>query len=414
MVTLVVLATVAPRVLGPGDYGRFAVPLTVVTLGSLALALGGPTIMARLVPAAPDDQRVALARALGARLARGRGAQLAALAGAALVAMVVAPGQFPPVSTTLVYVALALNVAATLALQVALGLGRTGPWSFRYPLQNAVLIVAVLVLHPLAGVSGTIVAIVVAAVVAAGLGAVVVAPILASPEPSVPVPAGAVRFGALHAAGAALVQFTHRGGVLAVALLAGSSVETGFTALAVGIALGATYAVLQTFTVSLPHLADGGEGAAETANAEAVLRRLAGALLVVLVPGALVVALALEPLVPALFGPDYQDAVSTFGPALGVVVLAPFNALAVQVAALRFRPGAALAAGIATVTVFVVAAAVAVPLWGAAGGTAATLAGVAAGALASLQMLPGAFGSRITVASFTGAAAAVALAAGMA
>lgn len=406
MVTLVVLATVVPRVLGPGDYGRFAVPLTVVTIGSLAMTLGGPTLLARFVPTAPADRRPAVARALGLRLARGRAAQLVVLAGAAAVATVLAPAVFPPLLTLLVYLALTLNVAATLAIQVALGLGRTGAWSARYPLQNAVLIAAVLVLHPAAGVTGAVVAILVAAVAGAALGAVVVAPILASSGPPVDVPAGAIRFGALQAGGAALVQFAHRGGVLAVALLAGSSVETGFAALAVGIALGATYAILQTFTVSLPQLAAGGEVPA----AEAALRRLAGGLLAFLVPATLIGALLLDPLVPALFGADYRDAVASFGPALGVVVLAPLNAAAVQVAALRFRPEAALVAGAVTAVTFVVTSAVAVPVWGAAGGTAATLAGVAAGALVSLRLLPGAFGSRVVTASFAGAGAAVALA----
>lgn len=406
MVTLVVLATVVPRVLGPGDYGRFAVPLTVVTIGSLAMTLGGPTLLARFVPTAPADRRPAVARALGLRLARGRAAQLVVLAGAAAVATVLAPAVFPPLLTLLVYLALTLNVAATLAIQVALGLGRTGAWSARYPLQNAVLIAAVLVLHPAAGVTGAVVAILVAAVAGAALGAVVVAPILASSGPPVDVPAGAIRFGALQAGGAALVQFAHRGGVLAVALLAGSSVETGFAALAVGIALGATYAILQTFTVSLPQLAAGGEVRA----AEAALRRLAGGLLAFLVPATLIGALLLDPLVPALFGADYRDAVASFGPALGVVVLAPLNAAAVQVAALRFRPEAALVAGAVTAVTFVVTSAVAVPVWGAAGGTAATLAGVAAGALVSLRLLPGAFGSRVVTASFAGAGAAVALA----
>jgi hypothetical protein len=42
MATLVLPATVVPRALGPSDYGRFAVALTIVTLGSLALTLGGP------------------------------------------------------------------------------------------------------------------------------------------------------------------------------------------------------------------------------------------------------------------------------------------------------------------------------------------------------------------------------------
>ena len=50
-------------------------------------------------------------------------------------------------------------------------------------------------------------------------------------------------------------QIVHRGGVVLVAVLAGASAEAGYTALATGLGLGVTYAVLQAFTVALPHLA---------------------------------------------------------------------------------------------------------------------------------------------------------------
>lgn len=404
MVTLLLLATLVPRALGPVDYGRFAVPLAVVTIGSLALTLGGPTLMARFVPRAPAHDRLGLARALGARLARGRAVQVAVLAVAGTAAVAWDPARFPPLVTGLVLIALALNVAATLALQVGLGLGRTGPWSLRYPVQNATLVGAVLVLHPLAGATGAVVAIVVAAVVAAGIGAVHVAPVARARLARVPVPPGAIRFGVLQAGGAALVQVTQRGGVLAVAVLAGSDAEAGFAALAVGVALGVTYAVLQTFTVSLPHLTGRPE------EAEPVLRRLAGGLLAVLVLTSSFAALVLDTAVPAVFGAGYEGAVPAFAPALALVVLAPLQALVVQVAALRLRPEAALASGCAAALVFVGVAAVAVPPWGAAGGTAATLAGASAGVLVSLRVLPGAVGGQLGAASFAGAAAVLAVA----
>lgn len=406
MVTLLLLATVVPRVLGPSAYGRFSVPLTVVTLGSLALTLGGTTLMARYVPAAAPAERVAVARAIAARLAKGRALQLGAVAGLAGLLVIADPDGFPALETTLVVVALVLNVATTIALQMGLGLGRTGAWSLRYPLQNSVLIAAVLVLHP-SGTVGHTTAIVAAAAVGAGFAAFVVAPVLGPPVQRVAVPHGAIRFGVLQAVGAALVQFSHRGGVLAVAVLAGSAAETGYVALATGIGLGVTYAVLQTFTVSLPHLA-GDE--ASLPGSEAVLRRLAGWLLAVLVPAAVVAALALDRLVPLVFGEGYGDATAAFGPALGLVVLAPLNALAVQAAALRFQPRAAAVAGAASAVAFVGVALVAVPAWGAAGGTTAALAGAAAGAAVSLRLLPGAAGGRVSGASFAGAGFVIAVA----
>jgi len=402
MVTLLLLATVVPRALGPDDFGRFSVPLTIVTLGSLALTLGGPTVLARYVPAAPVDQRLATARALGRRLAWGRALQLGVIAAAAALGALLAPDALPALDTALVVTALALNVAATLALQIGLGLGRTGAWSTRYPLQNTVLIVAVLLLRDSAGGTGGPIAIGIAAVAGAAFAAGAVAPILRPRVERVPVPDGAIRFGALQAAGAALVQLTHRGGVLATAVLAGSATETGYAALATGIALGVTYAVLQAFTVSLPHLAAGTDD-----DPEAALRRLAGGLLLVLVPGVLVAAAVLDRAVPAVFGDGYDGAVDAFGPALALVVLAPLNALAVQAAALRLRPDVAAGAGAASAGTFVVVALLAVPAWGATGATAAALAGAAAGAALAGIRLPGAYGSRLPLATAGGALAAL-------
>jgi O-antigen/teichoic acid export membrane protein len=403
MVTLVLLATVVPRALGPTDYGHFAVPLTVVTLGSLAMTLGGPTMMARFVPAAATVDRVAVARALGARLARGRAAQLAAVAALAFAGVAWDPDRFPPAATAVVVVALALNVATSVALQVGLGLGRAGAWSARFPLQNAALVAAVLALYPAFGTAGAYAALVLSTLPAAVLAGVVVAPIVRADLPRVAVPPGAVRFGALQAGAAALVQAAQRGGVVAVAVLVASPRQTGYAALATGLALGATYAVLQTFTVALPHLA-------RVADGEATLRRLAGWLLAAIVPAALVGTAVLDAVVPAVFGEGFAGATSALAIALAVVVLAPLYALGVQASALRLRPEAALASGVATAVGFIVAALLLVPQWGAAGATGAAFAGACAGTAASVRLLPGAAGGRVAAASYAGAAAVLALA----
>jgi O-antigen/teichoic acid export membrane protein len=181
-VTLVLLATVVPRWLGPVDYGSFAVALTAVALGSVAMTLGGATLLARYVPAAAPGERAGIARALSLRLARNRAALYAVLVavGAALVWW--DPARFPPLPTAFVLIALALNVVATLALQADLGMGRAGPWCARYPLQNAVLVVAALVLYE-AGTTVAVGAIVVAAAVTAGLGTVAVSPLLRQRPP---------------------------------------------------------------------------------------------------------------------------------------------------------------------------------------------------------------------------------------
>jgi len=402
--TLVLLATVVPRLLGPADYGGFTVALTVVAIGSVAMTMGGATLLARYVPAAADP--VGVAAALTRRLARNRAAVFAGLVGAGAIAAALAPGRFPPVATAVVLAALGLNVAATLALQADLGLGRTAAWSFRYPLQNAVLVAAALTLHGTAGATGAIAAIGIAAVVAAGLGLAVAAPLVRAARAPLAIPDGALRFSALQATGGALTQVTQRGGVLVVALLAGSDnggngeVQTGYAGLATGIALAATYAVVQVFTVALPVLS------ARTGNgSEAVLRRLTGIVLAVVVPGGVLAVLALEPAVPLVFGAAYAGATAAFVPAVAMVLLAPLNALAVQAAALRLRPGATLRAALAGVAAFTVVAAVAVPLAGALGATAAALAGAAGFAISSIRLLPGAVGVRVAILSLGGAAA---------
>lgn len=397
MGTLLALATLVPRALGPGAYGRFAVPLTVVTLGSLALTLGGPAVLTRFVPAARPAHRLAVARALGWRLAKGRLLQLAGAGGGLAVVLASGRTSVSVGDATLVAVALSLNVAATLILQVGLGLGRTVPWSLRYPLQNLALIAGVLVLYPFAGPVGGLWALVLAGVVAVVFALATLQADLRRlvAAPPTEVPAGALRFGVLSAAGAALTQVAQRGGVLAVALVGTGATAVGHTSLALGIALGATYAVLQAFTVSLPHLA----AAPDPATAEAALRRLAERLLVPLAVGCALAAVAIDRLVPLVFGDRFASAVDAFGPALVLVLLAPLSSLLVQVAALRMRPDAALSMGLANVAAFLVVAALAVPVAGAAGGAGAAAAGAASGVAAGLRILPGAAGGRLVVAT---------------
>jgi O-antigen/teichoic acid export membrane protein len=197
--------------------------------------------------------------------------------------------------------------------------------------------------------------------------------------------------------------------VLAVALLAGSTAQTGYAALAAGIALGATYAIAQTFTVSVPHL-DHSHPPRDGAHAgEATLRRLAGVLLAVIVPGAACAAVLVPYLVPRVFGADYRGATAAFGPAIALVVLAPLTALLVQVSALRFRPDATLRAGIATAAAFVFVAFVTVPGAGAAGAMFATLTGAALGAVVAAHALPGAASGLFVISSYASAVVVLAL-----
>ena len=397
--TLVLLATVVPRLLGPADYGRLSVTLTLVAVGSVAMTLGGATLLARYVPAAPPEQRRGLARALTLRLARNRIAPFVLLT--VVAAVLAVGGWFPARETVWVLLALALNVVATLALQADLGLGRAGAWSARFPVQNAVLIAAVVALYGAAGVDGAIAGVAVAGAAGLALAAAATAPLWrAAPRVPVDLPPDAARFGLVAAGTGALTQFVQRGGVVAAAVLS-TDEETGHAAVAIGVALAATYAVAQVFVVTLPALsARQAEGAAEPA-----LRRLAGVLLAAVLPAMALAVLAVGVAVPVVLGAAYTDAVAAFPLALATVVLAPLNALLLQAAALRLRPVATLTAAAAGAAVFVGVAVLAVPVWGAAGAAGAALAGTTAAAVAGVVAVPGAAGWRLVTASLVGAAA---------
>lgn len=409
LATLALLSVVVPRLLGPSDYGWFTVVLTTVTIGTTALALGGTPLLSRFVPAAPPAERLGLARALGVRLAVSRLGQVAVLALAAAVLVVRDPSSFPPVTVALTTVALAANVAATLALQVGLGLGRTGPWNARYPVQNAVLVLAVLVLYPLAGRTGAVWAVVVAAGAGVAAGVVAARGVLGAARtgPTPPLPVGALRFGRQQGAGWALLQVSLRGGVLAVALLVGAGAQVGFAGLATGVAAAVVHAVLQLFIVSLPGLADGSGATPSVGAGEAALRRLTGRILAVLLPASLVAAVALPRAVPLVFGDAYAAAADVFVPMVALVVLSPVLGLVLQSAALRTRAEATLTGAAAGAAAFLLASGLLVPGRAALGAAIATLAGVAVTVAVTGRALPGAVGWRLGGLAVAGASGVV-------
>ena len=402
--TLIALATVVPRALGPADYGLFAVVLTVVGLVSMSLSLGGPLLLSRFVPAAPVAERNTLALALALRIARFRA--LMVVVAIALVAALstVVPERFPTEAALFVSIALFLDVAATLIYQVALALGRPRLWSFRFPLQNTLLVVAALALHATAGVNGAIAAVAIASGGTLLLGLPAVARQLQPARPLPPLPPGALRFGILQGVSGFFVQITLRGNVPLVLLLTGDKVEAGFAAFATGLVLAATYVVWQVFTIEFPRLSARAD--AEPAGVEVAARHLARTATLVLMPVSIAGVLLAGPVLPHVLGTGFGGVEAALVPALAALPFAGLTALATQVAALRLRSDirvriTALGAG-----VFLVAAVVAVPEWGAVGGTAAFLAGTVATIFAAARELPGVLG-RTLVASATAASAAV-------
>lgn len=407
-VTLVPLLTVVPRALGPADYGALALALAIVAAGSTAAALGGPTLLTRFVGAAVPSERAALALALTLRAARWRLALGVSVLAFGSVTVALSPSRLPVLPAILVAVALLLDVAATLLLQAALALGRVSSWSLRYPLQNGVLVAAVLVLHDDFGRSGAIAALPVASGAALVLGVMALFPRVRGVSPAGALPGAVGRFALIQGAGGALLVLTHRGGVVAVALLGGSAAQQGFTALALGLALALTYAVAQIFTVELPgHAAS---AATDLVRVEESVGRIAGRLAVatgIVAAGGVVVA---EPLLRAVVGRDYSNASDAVGIALAAVVLAPAAAAASQLTALRLRPDLRLQATGAGAAVFLVATAVLVPAHAAVGAAAAFVAATAVSVLVSGAVLRPALGPALMVGSLGSSAAIVALA----
>jgi O-antigen/teichoic acid export membrane protein len=374
--TLAGLVALVPRALGPGDYGGFAVALAVATGIATATGIGGPAVFARVLAPLGADARRDVARALVRRVAGARVALLALLSVAAAAGALLAPGSVSALQVGLVGAAAVLGAGATLVSQLGLGLERTLAWSLRYPVENGVIVGGVLVLYPLAGLDGALAAIALGAAAGLVLGVATAWPALRGARHDGTLPAGALRFARLQAAGGALTQAVHRGAAPACALLGLTSETSGHAAIAAGAALAITYAVAQTTLVALP--AATRAFARDRAAAETALRRVAIACAVVVVPACALLALAAKPVLATALGEEFRDAAPALRIALCAAALAPPWALATQLAALRGRPGASLAGAVAGALAFAAIAVVAIPPAGASGAAAAMLAGVGA------------------------------------
>ena len=114
-------------------------------------------------------------------------------------------------ATLLVVLGIALDVGATLAFQLVVALDETVWWSFRFPIQNVVLVVATITL-PAYGIDGALTAIVLSCGAACVVGEAVVVPAVRSAGARGKVPHRASRFVRLQWLGGLLALTTHRGG----------------------------------------------------------------------------------------------------------------------------------------------------------------------------------------------------------
>jgi O-antigen/teichoic acid export membrane protein len=223
------------------------------------------------------------------------------------------------------------------------------------------------------------------------------------------VPNHVSRFALLQGWSNVLVQVQHRGVVVAAALLAGSRAETGYAALAAGVAIALTYAVWQLFTVTTPRLA--AVANVDPAAATAAIRRIAHVSLIATAPVALVGVVLAPSLLHGVLGADFSAAKAAFAPALATIPLAALTGAVAGASALQLRPEARLWTAAAGAVAFVVAAAALVPAFDAAGATGALLAGTTAACLAGVALFPGLVDTRLLAFALT--TAAVVLAGGL-
>ncbi len=400
--SLVPLVTVLPRVLGPSDYGLFALCASLVTIAGGAASLGGPTMATRFVAAASPPDRAPLARAVIRRSAAWRIGAAGLLAAVVLVAR---PADLPGGAAWLIFGAVALDVVATLLLQAALPLGAVVAWSVRYPVQNVVVAGAAIVLHHRLGAVGVVAALPVASGAALVLGAITAWPRLRAVTTAARLPEGMRRFGILQGASGLMQLVLLRGSVIAVGLAGSSNAEVGFAGVAIGVATALTYAVWQPYAVELPRLV-----AMPLEEARAWLERATRVILIIIVPTLLVGLVTVQHVVPHLLGPSFSDAVAPVGVALGAVALAPATAALNQAAALKLRPGIRLVSSASGALVFVLAALALVPRWDAVGASAALVAGAVVTAVVGAVACSDVIRVRETAAAVAAAVALVLLA----
>jgi O-antigen/teichoic acid export membrane protein len=396
-----------PRFLGPVAYATFASALAVAAIAGGVFALGGAGALVRFVPAAAVARRPAVAAGMAVRLLQVRLVGVAVIALAGVAFAVLAPDATSHVVVAFVVLAIAIDAIVGLMFQLALAFGRTAAWSARMPLRQAMLLVGALAGYAVAGVEGAVAAIPVTALAAATIGVRPALPALRAARERIAPPAAAFRFGVQTALALLLRLVRLRGMPLAVAIVAGSALETANAAIAVGVATAIAATVVQVFEIQLPKLVEPDMGSTRAlASARLLGWRALAATTAVAVIGIATIGLTL----PLAFGERFGDAGLPIALAFAYPVLMPIASVAAQYAAIELRTAESLAATALGTLAFGMAIVPLVRAYGAAGGVAALLIGSAASAIAARRLLPGIVDRGLLAASLGAAAAVTALA----
>jgi len=410
LVTQLLLVTVVPRLLGPAEFGRMTVALAIVTLGALTITLGAPSAFVRFVPAESGSRRAGLARSMTLQVLPVRAIQLTAVAAIAAL-LVFTASRIDALDAGLVFVALAAEVGAVVAAQIALGMGETWIWSFRISARNLALLVLVPLLATFAGSAGVTASVALGSLAGFAFAASCVLPLVRHAEQGVPVPPGAMQFGRVAGVSIVLGQLTWRGPVIAASLLGLAADEVGFAGLAASIAMAIIFAVRELFTVSVPELVE--SWGRDQSATDRLMRRLGERTQWVLVASAILGVVALDRVLPLVVGDRFTPAVAPMITVLAMLPLLPLPAMGLQSASLRLRPGIPVAIESASLVSFIVASLVLVPRWHAVGATGALLVATVTSAVLNARALPTVVTPRILLTGLVGTGGVLGIAAAM-
>ncbi len=383
LVTQALLVVVVPRALGVTPYGEFAVAFAIVTVVSLCLGLGAPLAAMRWVPAADADQRPARARAVARSVAASRAKVLAALT---VIAAVIGPAALHVqlVTALIVCAAAWCSVGSNVASELGLGLGRPRVWNVRFPLENALVVVAAPAGHDLWPAHGAVAGLGLACAITFAVLYQRVARDLRHAPRGAALPPEAAAYARLQTITVILGTIVKRGGTVAMPLLGASAAQTGYAAVATGIGAAGAATMMSLLIVQLPRLVP-----RDPVDAARDASRSARTALLIALGAAIPAALLVRPAIELAIGSRFSGAVDAVVLALPCVPLGAALGLGSLTASLRLRPAALTGSwGVATV-VFVATAATAIPSIGAKGAALATTGGMLAACLAGMVLIGG-------------------------
>lgn len=353
-----------PRLLGAEDYGRFAFLLSLSYLGQILGDFGTLDVFGRFVPGlAEAEARRLYMRTLAFKL------PVSLVCGALTAAAALLLGDWvQPAWAVLVGLGVALHIVAWVPFQFALGLNQVGAWMTEQAWRQWTLLAGLLLLFPLLGFAGALLALLLMEAVFCGLGLILArdhwlrADLHWDWDYFRPFVVAGFGFFLANLAAVAL----YRSGPVLVEALTGETAQAGYIDLAIGLFLMA-YVTVSQFGQSLIPTLSGYRAAGQAVE----LRRLLGNFmrigLLITVLGTLAIWLLAGWAVPLVFGPEFApaaEAMRWISLGMPLAVLAWSGNVMATVSG---RGGVKFSASLAALLVFLAAALLLIPAQAAAG-----------------------------------------------